>query len=93
MPVIASLVRNSRSSLLHLLSYGKQKTWPPAEDCRGCAVSFRSLRRYGVGTVAGGYGPLGGAELNFGNFAISGIGLAALVGMILNLIIPKREKA
>ena len=64
----------------------------PAEDCRGCAVSFRSLRRYGVGTVAGGYGPLGGAELNFGNFAISGIGLAALVGMILNLIIPKGKK-
>jgi uracil permease len=38
-------------------------------------------------------GPLGGAELNFGNFAIGGIGLAALVGMLLNLIIPKREKA
>lgn len=36
---------------------------------------------------------IGGAELNFGNFTIGGIGLAALVGMILNLIIPKREKA
>ena len=43
--------------------------------------------------TTGGYGPLGGAELNFGNFTIGGIGLAALVGMILNLIIPKREKA
>lgn len=36
---------------------------------------------------------IGGAELNFGNFTIGGIGQAALVGMILNLIIPKREKA
>ena len=31
---------------------------------------------------------IGGAELTFGNFTIGGIGLAALAGVILNLIIP-----
>ena len=36
---------------------------------------------------------IGGAELTFGNFTIGGIGLAALVGVILNLIIPKGKKA
>ncbi len=35
---------------------------------------------------------IGGAELTFGNFTIGGIGLAALVGVILNLIIPKSKK-
>lgn len=35
---------------------------------------------------------IGGAELTFGDFTIGGIGLAALVGVILNLIIPKREE-
>ncbi len=34
---------------------------------------------------------IGGAELTFGDFTIGGIGLAALVGVILNLIIPKRK--
>jgi uracil permease len=34
---------------------------------------------------------IGGAELTLGNFTIGGIGLAALVGVILNLIIPKRK--
>ena len=32
---------------------------------------------------------IGGAELTFGNFTIGGIGLAALVGVLLNLVIPK----
>lgn len=32
---------------------------------------------------------IGGAELTFGTFTIGGIGLAALVGVILNLIIPR----
>ena len=32
---------------------------------------------------------IGGAELTFGSFTIGGIGLAALVGVILNLIIPR----
>ena len=34
---------------------------------------------------------IGGAELTFGSFTIGGIGLAAVVGVILNLIIPKRK--
>ncbi len=38
---------------------------------------------------------LGGAVLSAGTFAISGIGLAAVIGVILNLVIPqtKKEKA
>ena len=36
---------------------------------------------------------IGGAELTFGNFTIGGIGLAALAGVILNLIIPKSKKS
>ena len=34
---------------------------------------------------------IGGAELTFGNFTIGGIGLAALIGVILNLVIPKSK--
>ena len=34
---------------------------------------------------------IGGAEMSFGNITIGGIGLAALVGVILNLIIPKKK--
>lgn len=34
---------------------------------------------------------IGGAELIFGSITISGIGLAALVGVILNLIIPHKK--
>ena len=34
---------------------------------------------------------IGGAELTFGSFTIGGIGLAALVGVILNLIIPQKK--
>lgn len=32
---------------------------------------------------------IGGAEMTFGSITIGGIGLAALVGVILNLVIPK----
>jgi uracil permease len=32
---------------------------------------------------------IGGAELTFGNFTIGGIGLAALTGVLLNLILPQ----
>ena len=35
---------------------------------------------------------IGGAMLNWGSFSLSGIGLSAIVGVILNLILPK-EKA
>ena len=34
---------------------------------------------------------IGGAVLTWGNFTISGIGLSALVGVILNLILPQTE--
>ena len=34
---------------------------------------------------------IGGAEMVFGSVTIGGIGLAALVGVILNLIIPKKQ--
>ena len=34
---------------------------------------------------------IGGAELTFGNFTIGGIGLSALVGVILNLILPQNK--
>jgi uracil permease len=36
---------------------------------------------------------IGGAELTFGNFTIGGIGLAALVGVLLNLVLPRNKKA
>ncbi|MBR5540920.1 MAG: uracil-xanthine permease [Bacteroides sp.] len=36
---------------------------------------------------------IGGAELTCGSITISGIGLSALVGVILNLVIPKKKKA
>ncbi len=34
---------------------------------------------------------IGGAEMTFGSITIGGIGLSALVGVILNLVIPKSE--
>lgn len=36
---------------------------------------------------------IGGAILNFGNFSMSGIGLSAVVGVVLNLLLPKTKKA
>ena len=35
---------------------------------------------------------LGGAVLSSGSFAISGIGLSAVVGVVLNLVLPKTKK-
>ena len=35
---------------------------------------------------------IGGAELTIGSITIGGIGLAALVGVLLNLILPKSKK-
>ena len=34
---------------------------------------------------------IGGAEMTFGSITIGGIGLATLVGVLLNLILPKRK--
>ncbi|MBS8115081.1 uracil permease, partial [Streptococcus suis] len=36
---------------------------------------------------------LGGAVLNIGAITLSGTALSAIVGIILNLILPKAEKA
>ena len=35
---------------------------------------------------------IGGAQLNYGNFSMEGIGLASVVGVILNLVLPERNK-
>lgn len=35
---------------------------------------------------------IGGAVLSWGDFAISGIGLSAMVGMVLNLLLPKEKE-
>lgn len=34
---------------------------------------------------------IGGAEMTFGSITIGGIGLAALVGVVLNLVLPKKK--
>jgi uracil permease len=34
---------------------------------------------------------IGGAAFSWGDFSLSGIGLAALVGVVLNLILPKED--
>ena len=36
---------------------------------------------------------LGGAVLSSGSFAISGIGLSAVIGVMLNLVLPRTKKA
>ena len=35
---------------------------------------------------------IGGAIFNFGSFSLGGIGLASIIGVLLNLILPKNEK-
>ncbi|PCI33308.1 MAG: uracil permease [Flavobacteriaceae bacterium] len=35
---------------------------------------------------------IGGAEISHGNFSLAGIGLASVVGVILNLILPNKSK-
>ncbi|RXP53649.1 uracil permease [Lutibacter sp. HS1-25] len=35
---------------------------------------------------------IGGAQISYGNFSLAGIGLASIVGVILNLILPKDSK-
>jgi uracil permease len=36
---------------------------------------------------------IGGAILTFGTFSISGIGLSAVIGVLLNLLLPKTKEA
>jgi uracil permease len=33
---------------------------------------------------------IGGAAVEFGDFTMSGIGLAAIIGVLLNLVLPKK---
>jgi uracil permease len=35
---------------------------------------------------------IGGAVIQFGNFSLAGIGLAAVTGVILNLILPQKSR-
>ncbi|UMB54442.1 NCS2 family nucleobase:cation symporter [Lutibacter sp. A64] len=35
---------------------------------------------------------IGGAQIGFGNFSLAGIGLASVVGVILNLVLPKHSE-
>jgi uracil permease len=35
---------------------------------------------------------IGGAQLSYGNFSLAGIGLASVVGVILNLVLPNKSK-
>ncbi|TAJ12261.1 uracil permease [Marinilabiliaceae bacterium JC017] len=35
---------------------------------------------------------IGGAVVNFGNFSLAGIGLASVVGVVLNLILPNKSR-
>lgn len=35
---------------------------------------------------------IGGAQISYGNFSLAGIGLASVVGVILNLILPDKSK-
>ena len=35
---------------------------------------------------------IGGAIINIGNFSLGGVGLASVIGVLLNLILPKHEK-
>ncbi|GGK59469.1 MULTISPECIES: uracil-xanthine permease family protein [Flavobacteriaceae] len=35
---------------------------------------------------------VGGAQLGYGNFSLAGIGLASVVGVILNLVLPNKSK-
>ena len=36
---------------------------------------------------------IGGAQLGYGNFSLAGIGLASVVGVLLNLVLPKAKEA
>ena len=35
---------------------------------------------------------IGGAVISFGKFSLAGIGLASIVGVVLNLLIPDKDK-
>lgn len=62
---------------LHLLSTAQQDLMSP-----------RNMTIVGIILVI----PVGGLTLGAGNFAISGIGLAGLIGVLLNLLLPEASK-
>ncbi|MBN9286751.1 MAG: uracil permease [Gammaproteobacteria bacterium 39-13] len=62
---------------LHLLMQGQQDLMSP-----------RNMTIVGIVLVI----PVGGLTLGAGNFAISGIGLGGLIGVLLNLLLPEPNK-
>lgn len=62
---------------LHLLTQGQQDLMSP-----------RNMTIVGIVLVI----PVGGLTLGAGNFAISGIGLGGLIGVLLNLLLPETSK-
>ena len=54
-------------------------------------VDFSKTRNIIIGSIMLTTG-VGGAELTAGTFSLSGIGLAAVVGVILNLLLPNKNK-
>ena len=54
-------------------------------------VDFSQTRNIIIGSIMLTTG-VGGAELTAGTFSLSGIGLAAVVGIILNLVLPNKNK-
>ena len=36
---------------------------------------------------------VGGAALNLGTFSLSGVGLSAVIGIVLNLLLPNKKKS
>jgi uracil permease len=55
------------------------------------AVDLHKTRNQVIVSVVLSVG-VGGAMISFGNFSIGGIGLSAIVGVVLNLIIPDSSK-
>ncbi len=55
-------------------------------------VDFNDQRNVIIASVMLTLG-LGGAVISAGNFSIGGIGLSAIIGVILNLVLPKTKKA
>ena len=55
-------------------------------------VDFNQTRNIIIASVTLTMG-IGGALLTFGTFSISGIGLSAVVGVLLNLLLPKESKS
>ena len=53
-------------------------------------VDFNDTRNIIIASVMLTMG-LGGAVLSAGSFSIAGIGLSAVIGVVLNLVLPKKQ--